>query len=761
MECGGPVAAPARTVVSERRVVTIFFCDLVGFTSRSELLDPEDVRAFLVPYYDLLVAEVERHGGVVDKFTGDGAMVSFGVPVAHEDDPERAIRMGLRLLELLPELGLDLHVRVGINTGEVLFAVEAYGTGDAITGDAANTAKRIEGLAPTDGIAVGERTWQATREVFEFEELEPAAVKGKAEPLRVFRVLAPKARFGIDLIRTRGTPFVGREAELDAAARSFERGAHRPARPARHRGRRARSGKEPASSPSCSPPSPSDPTSSSPGGRDAACPTARGSRSGRSGRSSRRTPASSTPTPPRRPSRSWLEVLPEGDQRPWLRERLRPLLGIDAAAAEREELFAAWARFLEHVASLGPAVLVFEDLHWADDAMLAFLEHAAEHVDNVPLLLLGTARPELAERHPDFGRDLENLTRIELAPLTEAETGRLVSGLLDAAMVPAEVQQPILERAGGNPLFAEEFVRLLRDQQLIVRAGSSWELTGDGELPLPESLHALIAARLDLLPPEAKSMLADAAVIGKVFWAGALAHMGERDPADVRQTLAQLAGKELLRPAQRSSIEGEAEYAFWHALVRDVAYGQLPRAARATRHAAAAAWIENTVGERVGRARRRARPPLLHRARARPGLRRRPRRPARTTRAQIPHPRRRTRAPCSTPAPRSPTWSAPSHSPPRDTRSAPASSCRWPRRPSRSATLTEATAALEEALEAFTASGDHLAAARTKAMLASWHRDWPAMEAANEEVLALLEPLGPSPELVEALSERTYAVAGA
>ena len=268
-------------------------------------------------------------------------------------------------------------------------------------------------------------------------------------------------------------------------------------------------------------------------------------------------------------------------------------------SAEREELFTAWRRFLEGIAEERPTVLVFEDLHWADEALLAFLEHLADLAEGVPLLLVGTARPELFERHPDYAAGLRNATPINLAPLSQEETARLVSALLESTVIPAELQQPILDRAGGNPLYAEEFVRLLKDRDLLVRKGSSWELREGAEVPFPESVQALIAARLDTLEPEAKSLLADAAVIGKVFWAGAVAAMGERDPQTVTTTLRELSRKELVRPARQSSMAGEAEYAFWHILARDVAYNQLPRASRADRHVAAATWIESKAPERV------------------------------------------------------------------------------------------------------------------------------------------------------------------
>ena len=279
----------------------------------------------------------------------------------------------------------------------------------------------------------------------------------------------------------------------------------------------------------------------------------------------------------------------EGDpDRTWLLARLAPLVGAPAEPAGQEESFAAWRRFCEGLAAERTTVLVFEDLHWADPALLAFLEHLADWAEGVPLLLLCTARPELYERHPAFGASARNAQRINLAPLSDAETAQLVSALLERTVLPAETQRALLEQAGGNPLYAEEFVRLLADRS---RPGE--------RVQVPESVQALIAARLDTLPADRKSLLQHAAVLGKVFWAGALAEMGGRDQHEVELALHELARKELVRPARTSSMEGEYEYGFWHVLVRDVCYAQIPRADRAVRHQAAAAWIEEKAGERV------------------------------------------------------------------------------------------------------------------------------------------------------------------
>ena len=603
-ECATPLGAPARAVAEERKVVTCLFCDLVGFTATSESADPEDVDQMLTAYAEMARAQIESHGGMVEKFIGDAVVGIFGAPAAHEDDPERAVRAGLRIVEGAEDLeavgGAPLRLRVGINTGEALVRLGVIsGSGERmLSGDAINTASRIQSIAPEMGVAVGLGTYEATAAVFDYEELEPATLKGKSEPVRVFHAKAPRSRFGTDLTRTHDTPFVGREIDLALLKGIFDKavtadsvqlvtvvgepgigksrivaelGAYIDARPDLTTWRQGR-----------------------------CLPYGEGITFWALGEIVKAHAGILESDSPDAAYTKLDAVLPEGAEREWFRQRLLPLLGIEASSpAEREELFTAWRRFLEQIAEDRPTVLVFEDLHWADDAMLAFLEHVADRAEGVPLLVVGTARPELFERHPDYGAGLRNATPINLSPLSSEETARLISALLQTTVISAELQQPILDQSGGNPLYAEEFVRLLKDKDLLVKKGSSWELREGAEVPFPDSVQALIAARLDTLGPEAKSMLADAAVVGKVFWSGAVAAMGGRDLAEVTRALRELSRKELVRPARRSSIEGEVEHAFWHILTRDVAYAQLPRASRASRHVAAAAWIGSKAAERV------------------------------------------------------------------------------------------------------------------------------------------------------------------
>ena len=604
--CGSPLdtARPGDFVAEERRVVTALFCDLIGFTATSEYADPEDVAKMTAAYFAMARAEIEAFGGVVEKFIGDAVVGVFGVPSAHEDDPERAVRAGLALVEAAEAIvgigGAPVHLRVGINTGEALVRLDvAPQSGKGfLTGDAINTASRIQSIAPEDGVAVGLATFESTSAVFDYQELALATVKGKTEPVRVFHAQATRARLGTDVTRTHDTPFIGREIDLAILKGIFDKvmAADSPqlvtvfGEPGLGKSRLvAELGAL------------VDQRTDLVTWRQGRClPYGEGITFWALGEILKAHAGILESDPPGVALSKLDLVLPEGDERSWFRRRLLPLLGIEATStADREELFTAWRRFIEHVAEAYPTVLVFEDLHWADEALLAFLEHVAERAEGVPLLMVGTARPDLLDHRPDYAMSLRNATPINLDPLSTDETARLVSALLETTAVPDELRQPILERAGGNPLYAEEFVRLMKDKELLVRKGPSWELRDGAEVLFPDSVQALIAARLDTLGPAAKSMLADAAVVGKVFWAGAIAHMGARDLSEVEETLRELSRKELIRHERHSSIEGESEYVFSHVLALDVAYGQLPRASRASRHIAAAEWIGSMAGERI------------------------------------------------------------------------------------------------------------------------------------------------------------------
>jgi class 3 adenylate cyclase/tetratricopeptide (TPR) repeat protein len=596
---------PAPTPPEERRVVTVIFCDLAGFTARSDAADPEDVRARIRPYSRQLRAEIERYGGTVEKFVGDAVMAVFGAPVAHEDDAERAVRSGLRILEAIEELNeqqpeLGLQVRVGINTGEAVVVLGAHpeqGEG-IVTGDVVNTASRLQASAPVGAVAVGERTYRQTREIFDYTELEPVSAKGKPEPLQLWQARSARARFGTDLTRTHRTPLVGREPELTLLRGTFERALRDDSvqlvtvvgEPGLGKSRLVAEffryiDDEPGLTI----------------WRQGRClPYGEGISFWALGEIVKAQAGILESDSPAEAASKLSAALPaRTDEREWLLARLAPLVGATAEPADQEECFTAWRRFLESLAADHPTVLVFEDLHWADEALLSFLEHLADWSQGIPLLILCTARPELYARNATWAGGTRNATTINLAPLTDEETARLVAVLLQTAVLPADVQALVLERAGGNPLYAEEFVRMLNDRQLLVRKGRTLALEEGLALPFPDSLQALIAARLDLLTPVQRALLQDASVIGKIFWAGAVARLSGLTEAEVRKGLRDLSRKELVRPARSTSMEGEAEYSFWHLLVRDVSYGQIPRTARAARHRAAAVWLEHKAGDRV------------------------------------------------------------------------------------------------------------------------------------------------------------------
>jgi class 3 adenylate cyclase/tetratricopeptide (TPR) repeat protein len=596
------VAKVEPRTVEQRRIVTALFCDLVGFTAASEQADPEDVDRMLSAYAAMARAQIERHGGTIEKFIGDAVVGVFGVPIAHEDDALRAVRAALditnRATDLQGPAGAPLKLRVGINTGEVLarMSVEASSGERFLAGDAVNTASRIQAAAPEMGVAVGFETFEATRSAVDYRELEPANLKGKAEPVRIFHAVGVKARTGVEATPTSGGAYVGRAAEL-AQLQGYvdQTGTDEPVslvtvvgeagmgksrlllelRVALERTHRSLTWRQ---------------------GR--CLPYGEGITFWALGEIVKAEAGILESDPATVVLAKLADAVPAGPDAAWIHERLLPLVGVESDPVTREESFAAWRAFLEGLATDGRAIVVVEDLHWADDALLAFLEDVARESNHGPLLLLATARPEFLSAHPDFAAALTNAHRVELTPLSAEDTALLAASLL-GSVLPPELADPIVERADGNPLYAEEYVALLRDRDLLVEADGVARLRPGVELPVPTSLHALLAARLDTLPTDHKGLLTDASVVGKIFWDGALVAMQERDRPAVDAALVHLARQSFVRQNPQSTMAGEDEFSFWHMLGRDVAYRQLPRSARATLHAAAATWLEEKLGERV------------------------------------------------------------------------------------------------------------------------------------------------------------------
>jgi class 3 adenylate cyclase/tetratricopeptide (TPR) repeat protein len=569
----------------ERKVVTVLFADLVGFTARAEELDPEDVEAILRPYHEGLRTELERFGGTVEKFIGDAVMALFGAPIAHEDDPERAVRAALAIRDWVHEEG-EIQIRIAVNTGEALIKLGARpesGEGMA-AGDVVNTTARLQAAAPANGILVGEPTYRATRQAIDYREAAAVEAKGKSAPVPVWEAVAARSRVTSEAVSVE-SPLVGRDRELAVLNELLVRVQDESSAqlvtlvgvPGIGKSRLVHELMEIV-------------------GRGGVLTYWRRGRSLPYGEAVPLWALSEIV----KAQAGILEsdgadavqdklhdevtrLIPEPREATWVESQLRPLAGVgsdeEQRADRRDEAFTAWRRFFEGMAEHRPLVLVFEDLHWGDDDLLDFIDHLVDWVSGVPILIVGTARPELLERRPAWGGGKLNATTLSLAPLSEAHTSRLLASLLDRPLLAADAQADLLARAGGNPLYTEQYAQMLR------------EGADHADLPVPESIQGVIAARLDLLPADEKALLQDAAVLGKVFWLGSV--VDGRSPSEAEGALHALDRKGFVRRARASSVADESEYTFLHLLVRDVAYGQIPRAARAEKHRRAAEWIES------------------------------------------------------------------------------------------------------------------------------------------------------------------------
>jgi DNA-binding SARP family transcriptional activator/tetratricopeptide (TPR) repeat protein len=578
-----PGAVETSAPQEERKVVTVFFADLIDFTATAERLDPEDIRAFLMPYYTHIRSELERFGGRVEKFIGDAVMALFGAPVAHEDDPERAVRAALAIRDWLAEHEGPQQARIALATGEAHVTIGARtALGEPVAvGDVVNTAARLQAAAPVNGVVVGEQTFRATRHAIEYREAEPVAAKGRSQPVKVWEAIRALAAPGVDLSRHR-SPFVGRERELAAL---------------RERLAWAASDRSPQLVTILGVPGigktrliaelkwaaalGEDPLTwrqgrSLPYG-DGVSFWALGEIVKAEAEILESDPAD---TAERKLGNALERIVDDPVEARQIATSLGALIGLGQGENRSgDETFAAWRAFVEALAQKRPLVLVFEDLHWADEGLLDFVDQLLDRASSVPLLVVATARPELLERRPGWAGGKPSALTISLPPLSDSETARLVAALLEQPRSQAEAQDALLARVGGNPLYAEQFCRMLIER---------------GRLEdVPESVHGIIAARLDALTDEEKHLLHEAAVIGKVFWTGALEAIGGISPERADELLHALARREFVQRAHRSSVAGDTQYAFRHELLRDVAYGAIPRAARAERHRLAAEWIES------------------------------------------------------------------------------------------------------------------------------------------------------------------------
>ena len=589
LACGAPLAEEASPHREERRIVSVVFVDLVGFTSRSEQLDPEDVRAILNPYHGTVRDELESFGGVVEKFVGDAVMAVFGAPTAHGDDPERAVRAALAVREAVEALNteqpeLELRIRGAVNTGEAVVTLSARPShGEAmVAGDVVNTASRLQQHAPVGEIVVGEETYRATRSAIEYEPVEPVTAKGKTAPIEAWRAVAAASATGERHLSS--TPFVGRSREvglLDATWERVERERHPHlitvlgapgvgksrltaefTQRILSRGGRVVRGR-------CLPYRERSPYGAFAAqvkelagifdSDDVAVATGK--------------------------LRTLVERLVGKEEAAAVAGHIAILLGYETKATtpDRNSLFQSVRIFIEAGSRDEATAFVFEDIHWADSALLDLIELLAARLHDLPVLLLTLARPELLDTRPTWGGGLLAYNALPLEPLTGNDASQLALHLLGADAKAAEVA-----KAGeGNPLFIEQLAAVMNER-------------GEEAESLPTTVRGLVAARLDALPAEERDVILDASIAGRIFWRGALERIA-RDPDSLGASLAALERRDLLRRDTVSRIEGDEQWSFKHLLIRDVAYDLQPRARRREGHRHIAEFIEASTPE-VGEA---------------------------------------------------------------------------------------------------------------------------------------------------------------
>ncbi|GIJ25385.1 hypothetical protein Vqi01_05470 [Micromonospora qiuiae] len=592
---GRPVAIPQE----DRRRVSVLFVDLIDFTPYVERADPELVRGMQTGFFSAARRVVGQYGGVVEKYIGDAVMALFGAPVATETDALRCVRAGLELQRVLTRFtptGTDgLRFRVGVATGEALVDVAAARDGGQaiVAGDVVNTASRLQSVAPPGGVLVDGATHALTRDTIRYDEQPPVTLRGRSAPTEVWLALSAVRQQHTDR-EPDTTPLIDREHELGMLVNALHRSL-RDRRPQvvtvfgragigksrlvrelhRHTGRLVdepltwRTGRCPPFGENVTFAALADVVKAEAGILDT-------------------DPATSAA---QRLTTAVGELVGPGE-RDRVADALRPLVGLPGASLPAEEAESAWRRFLLALAARRPTVLVFEDLHWADDAMLRFVELLGAAARDVPLLLLCTARPELVDRVPSWAGTITGSVTITLPPLRDTGIAALYAHMFGQAAFSADLLTPLIEVAGGNPLYAHEYVRMLIEQGALRQSRRGWSLEKQLDLPMPESVHAVIANRVDLLDVKERAVLLAAAVVGVQFWPGAVAAAIGQPVESVERALRRLEQRDFVHEQAASSMAGQPEYRFRHVLVRDVCYQRLPRTERVAQHERTADWLD-------------------------------------------------------------------------------------------------------------------------------------------------------------------------
>ncbi len=589
---GAPPAVTSTAPVAERRLVTVMFADLVGFTPFAEERDAEDVRDTLSRYFDLCSEIVLRYGGTVEKFIGDAVMAVWGAPVAHEDDAERAVRAALDLVESVASVSPEAQARAGVLTGEAAVTLGATNQG-MVAGDLVNTAARLQSVAQPGSVLVGETTSRAAGAAIHFEPAGEQVLKGKQAPVPAWRATRVVAELGgRNRSASLEAPFVGRADELRLLKDLF----HATAREKRIRlvsvmgpagiGK-SRLAWEFAKYADGLVEDTYWHTGRSPSYGEGVTFWALGEMIRRRCELVESDDETTTRGKVSATVEQWIT---DTDERDWVKSSLMTLLGYDDGMAS-EQLFAAWRTFFERIAEHGTVALIFEDMHFADSGLLDFIDHLLEWSRGLPIFILSLSRPELLDRRTDWGAGKRSFTSIHLEPLSGEHMHELLGGLVPG--LPPAAAERIVVRADGIPLYAVETVRMLISDGRLRLEGEVYVPVDDLEtVAVPETLTALIASRLDALDPADRSLLHDAAVLGQSFTTQALAALSGAEVEAVEERLRALARREIVgRDVDPRSPE-RGQYAFVQALIREVAYNTLARKDRKTRHLAAARYFE-------------------------------------------------------------------------------------------------------------------------------------------------------------------------
>jgi class 3 adenylate cyclase/tetratricopeptide (TPR) repeat protein len=595
MSCANAIAA--EHVHEVRKTVSIIFCDVTGSTALGESLDPETLRHVMGRYFIDMRAVIERHGGSVEKFIGDAVMALFGVPYVHEDDALRAVRAATEMLEALAVLnkelqrdrGVEIGIRIGVNTGEVV-----AGTGDqtVATGDAVNVAARLEQAARPGEILIGEATYALTRDAIVTEAVEPLQLKGKADPVSAYR-LRDVTQGVRGRLRRRDSPMVGRSREFALLGQAFDRAVSGRACQLITILGQAGVGKSRLVQEFLTSVGPARVL------RGRCLPYGEGITYFPVIEVVKEAAGLLDFDAPEAIEAKVCSILEGEEHQELVCGRVAQLLGI-AEMASPEETFWAIRHFIEAIARDVPLLLVFDDIHWGESSFLDLVDHIADWSRDVPILLCCMARPDLLDVRPTWSDGKSNATTISLEPLSGDECGALIGNLLSTAEVQDEVRRRIANAAEGNPLFIEEMLSMLIDDGFVERRGDQWMPARDlSRVTVPPTISALLAARIDRLSPNQRAVLEAASVAGQEFLLGAVREIAPEDlRINVPTLLMSLVRKEFVQ-RDRSTLPGEDAFRFRHLLIRDAAYEAMPKELRAEQHERFAGWLEDVAGDRV------------------------------------------------------------------------------------------------------------------------------------------------------------------